>query len=76
MTNEERMHRYAMMGVVSYIEELITMYFEKTGKKPGIVILGRLEWDEIMGCKLDEDFLVAGIPVVPDFTKLHLVALN
>lgn len=76
MNNEERTHRYAMMGVVSYVEERLRMFHKENDKLPGIVILGKLEWDEIMGCKLDEDFSVAGIPVVPDFTKTHGVYLT
>lgn len=69
MSNEERTHRYAMMGVTAYIEERIKMYHEEQGVKPALVILGKLEWEAIMGCKLDEDWSVAGIPVIPDFTK-------
>jgi hypothetical protein len=58
-----------MMGVTAYIEERIAMYHQENGKLPEIVILGKLEWEEIMGCKLDEDWSVASIPVVPDFTR-------
>jgi hypothetical protein len=70
MSNEERTHRYAMMGVVSYIQERISMYAEKNdGKRPEIIILGKLEWTDILGCAYDEDFSVAGIPVIPNLTK-------
>ena len=69
MPNQERVHRYAMMGVTAYIEERIKMYYEKEGKKPAIVILGKLEWEEIMGCTYTEEWSVAGIPVVPNLMK-------
>ncbi len=65
-----------MMGVTSYIQERILAYRKDHDRPPSIVLLGRLEWEEIMGCKLDEEWSVAGIPVVPDFTKPAGVSLT
>ena len=69
MNNDERTHRYSMMGVVAYVEERITKFKEEQGKLPDIVILGKLEWEQIMGCTIDEEWSVAGVAVVPDLTK-------
>ena len=65
-----------MMGVTSYIQERILAYHKEHDKRPAIVLLGKLEWEEIMGCKLDEEWSVAGIPVVPDFSKPSGVSLT
>ena len=70
MNNEERTHRYAMMGVVAYVEERIADFQTKNGGQlPTICTLGKLEWEEIMGCTIDEDFSVGGVACVPDLTK-------
>jgi len=69
MNNDERTHRYAMMGVVAYVEERITKFKQEQGKLPEIVILGKLEWEQIMECAIDEDWSVAGVAVVPDLTS-------
>ena len=55
MNNDERTHRYAMIGVTAYIEERIKMFHKEKNRLPGIIILGSLEWVQIMGCKLDEE---------------------
>jgi hypothetical protein len=75
MNNEERKHRYEMMGVVSYVQEMVIAYDKKHEKLPAIAILGKLEW-EILEATLDEDFSIAGIPCVPDLTKQQGVWLS
>jgi hypothetical protein len=65
-----------MMGVVSYIQERIISYEKETHKLPGFVILGSLEWHEILQSKDDEEFTVAGIPCIPDLTKPQGVFLT
>jgi hypothetical protein len=67
MNNDERTHRYAMMGVVAYVQERIIMFEKDRRQLPEITILGQLEW-EVLGANMDEDFSIAGIPCVPDLT--------
>ena len=76
MNSDERKHRYDMMGVVAYVEERIKIYEQENGRKPGLAILGKLEWVDIMGCAVDESWSVAGIPCVPDLTKQQGVTLT
>jgi len=69
VNSDERRHRYDMMGVIAYVEERIKAFEAENGHKPDMVILGKLEWIDIMGCTVDENWSVAGVPCVPDLTK-------
>lgn len=75
MELEERTHRYAMMGVVAYVQELIISYERKQQRLPAMAILGKLEWETILHSRNDEEFTVAGIPCIPDLTKPQGVQL-
>lgn len=77
MNNDERLQRYAMMGVVAYVQERIISFEKAAHKLPALVVLGEMEWKQILRCKDDEEFTIAGIPCVPDLTKpcgAHLVS--
>lgn len=69
METDERVHRYAMMGVVAYIQELIISYEKRTHILPAMAILGKLEWEYILRSKNTEEFTVAGVECIPDLTK-------
>ena len=60
--------RYAMLGLVSYIEERAKVFEVERKRRPRACIVGQLEWLAILGCEPSEDFSVAGITVIPDDT--------
>jgi hypothetical protein len=69
MDNAERTNRYAMMGVISYVQELVIAHNRKHDKMPALAVIGKLEC-EILGAKAHEDdFSIAGVTVVPDPTR-------
>lgn len=75
MEPDERLHRYAMMGVVAYTEQMIIAYEQRTHQMPTMAILGRMEWEHILRSKNTEEFTVAGVTCVPDLTAPYGVQL-
>ena len=65
MSDTDIVHRYAMLGLVAYVEELIRVFMVENGRKPTMVLLGELEWVAIMECDPLEEFSIAGIACVP-----------
>jgi hypothetical protein len=69
VTDEECVHRYAMLGVVGYVENHIRIWLiAHDGIPPTSVIMGQLEWD-VMGAKGADDWSIAGVRVIPDAAR-------
>lgn len=69
MTADERLKRYAMLGIVNYVEVQIAIWKAgHDGIAPGAILMGELEWG-IMGAEGADDWSIAGVKVVPDSTS-------
>ena len=75
MSADERVHRYAMLGLVAYIESKVNEYERANGFKPLSVVVGRLEWETIMGCDPTTEWSVKGVVVVPNDNRESGVSL-
>ena len=73
MSDEEIIHRYVILGLTRYIELTIKKFHAEHGRPPSMVVVGRLEWEDIMGCSADSEYTVAGVPVVPNLSHRRLV---
>lgn len=68
MTDEETVHRYAMLGLTAYIEHKLQRFKDEKMMEPQLVIVGRLEWVVVMGCTDTDEWSVAGVPVAPNLS--------
>jgi len=65
---QERVQLYAMLGLVSYIEERAKAFEVERKRPPRACIVGKLEWLAILECQPKDDFPIAGLDVIFDDT--------